>query len=408
MICKRCKRLSDDDFEFCPYCGKSFFDDSERPVDDINTEKESEYFNEGDNGHKTGGHETGDAQESDKIPINIFGGSNNRRKDGFQYQPRPTNRPSIARSIFSAALYFFFYLFINILVTAVFLSSVMIDSTYEIAEEYYKKNSDVYGEWNEETFAKIYSEHSFEIITEAYKDALSSIDISLVTIVYSAATLIALIIIFAVRRKRFSSEIGLRRVKNETLLLVLPLGVSLQIIIVFLLNLIPLPEEIIESYNNLYSLLGNSSRILEIISVAIAAPIIEEVVFRGLIYTRLRRAMSAPIAAGLSAAIFALAHGQIIAVIYAFIMGLILCFLMERFRSLWAPIILHVGFNAANYLPFLHEDSSPTEIMITIAISFVIFTASALFILRSKSESDYNEAKYTKNGSGDGSDGTAI
>lgn len=406
MICKRCKRLSDDDLEYCPYCGKSFYDDSERPVD--NVEKESEYFNEGVTGHNSGSNGTSDTPENDKIPINIFGGSNDRREYGFQYQPRPTSRPSIARSVFSAALYFFFYLFINILVTAVFLSSAMIDSMYDIAEEYYKKNSDVYGEWNEETFAKIYSEHSFEIITEAYKDALSSIDISLFTVVYSAATLIALIIIFAIRRKRFSAEVWLRRVKNEAILLVLPLGVSLQFLIVFILNLIPLPEKIIVEYNKLYSLLGNSSRILEIISVAIAAPIIEEVVFRGLIYTRLRRAMSAPIAAGLSAAIFALAHGQIIAVIYAFIMGLILCFLMERFRSLWAPIILHVGFNAANYLPFLHEDSSPTEIMITIAISFVIFTASAFFILRSKSESDYNEAKYTKNGSGDGSDGTAI
>lgn len=403
MICKRCKRLSDDDLEYCPYCGKSFYDDSERPVD--NVEKESEYFNEGVTGHNSGSNGTSDTPENDKIPINIFGSSNDRREYGFQYQPRPTSRPSIARSVFSAALYFFFYLFINILVTAVFLSSAMIDSMYDIAEEYYKKNSDVYGEWNEETFAKIYSEHSFEIITEAYKDALSSVDISLVTVVYSAATLIALIIIFAIRRKRFSAEVWLRRVKNEAILLVLPLGVSLQFLIFFILKLIPLPEKIIVEYNKLYSLLGNSSRILEIISVAIAAPIIEEVVFRGLIYTRLRRAMSAPIAAGLCAAIFALAHGHIIATMYAFIIGLILCFLMERFRSLWAPILLHIGFNTANYLPFLREDSSTVEIMITVAISFVVFAASAFFILRSRNSE--NKVKNSING-GDGSDNTTI
>lgn len=403
MICKRCKRLSDDDLEYCPYCGKSFYDDSERPVD--NVEKESEYFNEGVTGHNSGSNGTSDTPENDKIPINIFGSSNDRREYGFQYQPRPTSRPSIARSVFSAALYFFFYLFINILVTAVFLSSAMIDSMYDIAEEYYKKNSDVYGEWNEETFAKIYSEHSFEIITEAYKDALSSVDISLVTVVYSAATLIALIIIFAIRRKRFSAEVWLRRVKNEAILLVLPLGVSLQFLIVFILKLIPLPEKIIVEYNKLYSLLGNSPRILEIIGTVIAAPIIEEVVFRGLVYTRLRRAMSAPIAAGLCAAIFALAHGHIIATMYAFIIGLILCFLMERFRSLWAPILLHIGFNTANYLPFLREDSSTVEIMITVAISFVIFAASAFFILRSRNSE--NKVKNSING-GDGSDNTTI
>jgi membrane protease YdiL (CAAX protease family) len=403
MICKRCKRLSDDDLEYCPYCGKSFYDDSERPVD--NVEKESEYFNEGVTGHNSGSNGTSDTPENDKIPINIFGGSNDRREYGFQYQPRPTNRPSIARSVFSAALYFFFYLFINILVTAVFLSSAMIDSMYDIAEEYYKKNSDVYGEWNEETFAKIYSEHYIEITTEAYKDALSSIDLSLITIIYSAATLIALIIIFAIRRKRFHAEIGLRRIKNEAILLVLPFGVSLQFLIVFLLNLIPLPEKIIEDYNRLYSLLGNSPRILEIIGTVIAAPIIEEVVFRGLVYTRLRRAMSAPIAAGLCAAIFALAHGHIIATMYAFIIGLILCFLMERFRSLWAPILLHIGFNTANYLPFLREDSSTVEIMITVAISFVIFAASAFFILRSRNSE--NKVKNSING-GDGSDNTTI
>lgn len=403
MICKRCKRLADDDFEYCPYCGKSFFDDSEQPVENIETEKEGEYNTIGfdNNGDKTA---PGDDTSPDgKVPINIFGG-NFDKNTRFQYQSRP-RRPSVARAIFSATLYFFFYLFVNILVTAIFLSSAMLDSMYDIAEQYYTKNSDVYGEWNEETFAKIYSEHYIEITTEAYKDALSSIDLSLITIIYSAATLIALIIIFAIRRKRFHAEIGLRRIKNEAILLVLPFGVSLQFLIVFLLNLIPLPEKIIEDYNRLYSLLGNSPRILEIIGTVIAAPIIEEVVFRGLVYTRLRRAMSAPIAAGLCAAIFALAHGHIIATMYAFIIGLILCFLMERFRSLWAPILLHIGFNTANYLPFLREDSSTVEIMITAAISFVIFAASAFFILRSRNSE--NKVKNSING-GDGSDNTTI
>ena len=88
--------------------------------------------------------------------------------------------------------------------TAIFLSSAMLDSMYDIAEQYYTKNSDVYGEWNEETFAKIYSEHYIEITTEAYKDALSSIDLSLITIIYSAATLIALYYYFRYPSQTFS------------------------------------------------------------------------------------------------------------------------------------------------------------------------------------------------------------
>ena len=78
---------------------------------------------------------------------------------------------------------------------------------------------------------------------------------------------------------------------------------------------------------------------------------------------------------------------------------------MERFRSLWAPILLHIGFNTANYLPFLREDSSTVEIMITVAISFVIFAASAFFILRSRNSE--NKVKNSING-GDGSDNTTI
>lgn len=139
MICKRCKRLADDDFEYCPYCGKSFFDDSEQPVENIETEKEGEYNTIGfdNNGDKTA---PGDDTSPDgKVPINIFGG-NFDKNTRFQYQSRP-RRPSVARAIFSATLYFFFYLFVNILVTAIFLSSAMLDSMYDIAEQYYTKTA---------------------------------------------------------------------------------------------------------------------------------------------------------------------------------------------------------------------------------------------------------------------------
>ncbi len=94
---------------------------------------------------------------------------------------------------------------------------------------------------------------------------------------------------------------------------------------------------------------SNNPAVLGLMAFAavIAAPVCEEIVFRGYLYSATKR-FAGPWAAGIcSALIFAAAHGSIAAVLPLFVFGGVLVFIYEKTGSLWAPIAVHFCFNSA-------------------------------------------------------------
>lgn len=82
-------------------------------------------------------------------------------------------------------------------------------------------------------------------------------------------------------------------------------------------------------------------------AAVIAAPLCEELVFRGYFYPVLKKFGGLPVAALCSALVFAAAHGSLTALLPLFIFGCVLVFLYEKTGSLWAPIAAHFCFNGA-------------------------------------------------------------
>jgi membrane protease YdiL (CAAX protease family) len=94
---------------------------------------------------------------------------------------------------------------------------------------------------------------------------------------------------------------------------------------------------------------------LSLLCVAVIAPLAEEFYFRGLLLSWLRRKMAAPLAALLSAAIFAFVHFRFVSHpgadgwVYTgtiALVGLVNAVLALRTRSLWGPFAVHAGYNA--------------------------------------------------------------
>ena len=79
--------------------------------------------------------------------------------------------------------------------------------------------------------------------------------------------------------------------------------------------------------------------------MGIAAPLSEELLFRGIIFERLRMALPFFWAALGSAAFFGLVHGNWAQGIYAALMGLILAWLYEKKNRLWEPVLFHSAAN---------------------------------------------------------------
>lgn len=100
--------------------------------------------------------------------------------------------------------------------------------------------------------------------------------------------------------------------------------------------------------------------VLALFAVMVLAPLIEEILFRGLLQNYLKNKIGAKAAILLTAFTFSLFHlsgkqglGNISLGISLFILGIYLGFLYERQRSLLAPLGLHMSFNTISALRIL-------------------------------------------------------
>lgn len=74
----------------------------------------------------------------------------------------------------------------------------------------------------------------------------------------------------------------------------------------------------------------------------LVAPVVEETLFRGILFGSLTKRFSAVWAALISSIVFGLLHGQTNVIIYTFFLGLILCWLYKRSGSIVPGILLHL------------------------------------------------------------------
>ena len=81
--------------------------------------------------------------------------------------------------------------------------------------------------------------------------------------------------------------------------------------------------------------------IIYLIYIVIISPIIEEIFFRGVIFSTLREVMGIRIGLVLQAVLFAVIHGEINVLFPQFVSGLVLAYVYYRTRSIFPSIIIH-------------------------------------------------------------------
>jgi membrane protease YdiL (CAAX protease family) len=83
---------------------------------------------------------------------------------------------------------------------------------------------------------------------------------------------------------------------------------------------------------------------------AVVAPFVEEVFFRGFVFSGLRGKWGWPKAALISAGLFAVAHVIPTSILPIFILGLIFAFLYQASGSIWPAILMHMLTNTVALL----------------------------------------------------------
>ena len=134
-----------------------------------------------------------------------------------------------------------------------------------------------------------------------------------------------------------------------------------------------LPEDSREFSDSLWTL----------VLVVFAAPIFEEVLFRGRLYGLLRTKASPMVSVLLSSLMFGLMHLQLAVMLEGVLMGLLFSYAYLRSRSIFAPVILHMCNNALAYaLKVLSYGERPLlELVDSRQYYLVIYVASAVIVV---------------------------
>ena len=124
--------------------------------------------------------------------------------------------------------------------------------------------------------------------------------------------------------------------------------------------------ELLDDYQKLIesSDIANSADIFAVILTVILAPINEECIMRGIIFTRLKKCMNPVVAIVISAVFFGVFHLNIVQGIYAFLLGLFMAYLAYKYESVIPSILFHALFNGLNYILELFPEELSTNVVV--------------------------------------------
>lgn len=195
------------------------------------------------------------------------------------------------------------------------------------------------------------AEFDAQALTEHVVEGIYA-NIGLILILSNGLTVLFLWLFFLIRKKKLAVEANLSAFPLRILLLLLLLGLSLNVFVSSGLGL--LPEWMLADYMQEITGVFGSTTVLTVVAQVVAAPLAEELIFRGMIFSRMRKAVPVAAAAAVSSAAFGLVHGQILWMAYAFLLGLLFCAVAWKTGSVLAAVVLHIMFNLGGVvLPYL-------------------------------------------------------
>ena len=167
-------------------------------------------------------------------------------------------------------------------------------------------------------------------------------------------------------------HLGVRKVNLPMLLWGVVVLMASSVVLEPLLMLFPKEE-----YQNVTDMVGLGG--WAILSVVVCAPILEEILFRGLIFESCRERFGSGVAVLVSALLFGLVHGVPVQIINAFVVGLIFGYIYLRTGSLLSVILLHVVNNGIAYISLaFFGDAADTTLRDLIGPDWLYWTVYGL------------------------------
>lgn len=154
------------------------------------------------------------------------------------------------------------------------------------------------------------------------------------------------------RRRDYWRTLGLARRPHWSDLLAWAKVILIYYATILTVNLIMnwlLPASVVNQQQNLgYDLDANYGPLLLtgiMLLLVVITPIFEELLFRGLLFGKLTRLMTMPMAIFITSLVFAMMHGQVNVGVMTFILSFFSCYLRRSTGALYSSILLHMTVN---------------------------------------------------------------
>ena len=203
-------------------------------------------------------------------------------------------------------------------------------------------------------------------------------------------TLLVYFIIEKIKKTSLAKETDMKMVTGKQMGLTVVGALGGMFFLNFMPSILPIPADLLGDLSSGMSSLTSYPFWLALLVNAILIPILEEVVFRGYLFSRLGKAMPAVVAAVISSVVFGLCHGGLVWAIWAGITGLIICVVRVKSGSIIPGIIFHIIMNTygmvVSYFPVL-EKLTNTGMYILTAVGGILLAVYIVGILTDKGSS---------------------
>ncbi|MFR1517519.1 MAG: lysostaphin resistance A-like protein [Clostridia bacterium] len=231
-----------------------------------------------------------------------------------------------------------------------------------------------------------------------------------ISLLYITAALLLALVLYLVNRKlRFTRMIDIhtRKLGGALSVAAFAIGTFVGVSANTILNMISekLPQQWVEENQESVNAFDGGNLFISLLATVIAAPVIEELLFRGFLYNALKKIMNtlpSRISAAshrlavltsalITSALFGIYHGNILQALYAGLLSFIMIWLYELTGSLLSNMLFHAAFNfsafAMNLMVNLY--GVKTTAVLSTGIALILMTATGIACKR-KNHIDLN------------------
>lgn len=118
------------------------------------------------------------------------------------------------------------------------------------------------------------------------------------------------------------------------------------------------------------------------------SPIAEEIVFRGLVFNRMRRYYPMTMAIIVSGVLFGVYHGNLVQGVYGGCMGILLAYTYERMHSFFIPCLFHAVANITVYTLAQNAEWHARLFTVTGCIILLVISVICIFMMEKLKENE--------------------